>query len=114
MREGESKSQQSKVPCHSNVVFDNLGSFQTAVESQPQEIPENPQELTPFALDDFVLGKTSTKEKQEPKQTLNLVNVPNEGITLISSFSELFPLELPSGLPPQRASPATDSYLRLY
>ena len=102
LREGESKSQQSKVPCHSNVVLDNLGSFQTAVESQPQENPENPQELTPFALDDFVLGKTSNKEKQEPKQTLNLVNVPKEGITLISSFSELFPLELPSGLPPKR------------
>ena len=30
------------------------------------------------------------------------MNVPNEGIALISSFSELFPLELPSDLPPKR------------
>ena len=30
------------------------------------------------------------------------MNVPKEGIALISSFSELFPLELPSGLPPKR------------
>ena len=40
VREGESKSQKSKVPCHSNVVLVNLGSFQTAVESQPQENPQ--------------------------------------------------------------------------
>ena len=70
VREGELISQKTDIPYHSNVVVNILGNFQTAVESQPQENPENPQELTPFALDDFVLGKTSNKEKTRTKANI--------------------------------------------
>ena len=101
VREAESMPQRPKKQNCNYSKKDNLNDIHAVVESQLQA--ENPQELIPFALDEFVLGKSAkAKEKSQEKTILKLTNVPQEGIQLINSFSELFPVELPPGLPPKR------------